>query len=238
MGFSERTFQMLELCLKVIPSRSKYVEVAARRCHKLKGHKGRCHEFPYLSHLRQVAPKVEAKIKRDATMTTGASWSSEDAGPNRILRWVILLEDDELLTKYRIDMNKLKPQVQAKLRDKKATYEDCMDVARRLTWLVYQMKNAPEPPKEIREYLEAFEGPMQVGSTVCVICRLPLSFDLFHLARRGYAPIETCHPDPRLHTPDNVGFAHRECNIAQGQKSLDEFYEWIEGILRRVKRES
>jgi len=223
-----------EFCLKPIPTRSKYAEAAVRRCHKSKGHEGRCGEFPYLSHLKRVAPRVESKIKRDATMTTGAAWPTSEAGPNRILRWVMLLDDSELLTKYEIDMSKMKPQVVAKLREKKAPYENCMAVAIKLTWLVYQMENAPEPPMEIKEYLQAFQGPMRPGSTFCIVCRLPLSFDLFTSARRGTSPIETCHHDPRLHTPENVGFAHRECNIAQGQKSLDEFYAWIEGILRRV----
>ena len=34
----------------------------------------------------------------------------------------------------------------------------------------------------------------------------------------------------------NVGFAHRDCNIAQGDKSLAEFYDWIKGILSRAGR--
>jgi len=38
-------------------------------------------------------------------------------------------------------------------------------------------------------------------------------------------------------TPENVGFGHRECNIAQGAKTLDEFYQWIEAILARVEEE-
>ncbi|MGI5869915.1 MAG: hypothetical protein ACOX9C_10795, partial [Kiritimatiellia bacterium] len=42
------------------------------------------------------APKVAKKIERDAIMTTGASWKSKDAGPNRIRRWVMLLDDDAL----------------------------------------------------------------------------------------------------------------------------------------------
>ena len=31
---------------------------------------------------------------------------------------------------------------------------------------------------------------------------------------------------------------HRECNIAQGTKTLDEFYQWIEEILARVEAEN
>lgn len=51
------------------------------------------------------------------------------------------------------------------------------------------------------------------------------------------AAIETCHKNPRMHNPENVGFGHRECNIAQGAKTLDEFYQWIEAILARVEEE-
>jgi hypothetical protein len=197
-------------------------------------HGGKCEEFPYLSHLAAVARKVAGKIIRDSIMTTGASWKSEDAGPNRILRWVMLLSDAQLL-RLGIDMSKLKPQVVAKLREKAASYEACMAVAMRLTVLAYGMPNAPEAPREIREYLGAAIGPIEAGSTGCLVCREPLDFRLFAEARRGKAEVETSHSNPRLHTPENVGFAHRSCNIAQGPKTLEEFYAWIEAILERAR---
>jgi hypothetical protein len=96
------------------------------------------------------------------------------------------------------------------------------------------MTNAPNAPKEIRAYLEAIFGPISANTTTCLVCRNPLDFRLFAEARRGKAEIETSHSNPRLHTPDNVGFAHRACNIAQGNKTLEEFYAWISGILERV----
>ena len=148
-----------------------------------------------------------------------------------------MLDDNELL-KYGLDMSKLKPGVIAKLREKAADYDSCILVAAKLTWLVYQMKNAPTPPEDIKSYLEDLFGEMKPGSTLCVICRLPLDFKLFELAARGKAAIETCHKNPRMHNADNVGFGHRECNIAQGNKSLDEFYSWIEGIIERVNSKS
>ena len=166
-------------------------------------------------------------------MTTGAAWKSKEAGPNRILRWVMLLDDREL-EDYGISMSAFKPQVVAKLREKAATYESCMVVAKKLTWLVYQMPNAPTLVTKNKEYLEDYFGQMQADSTTCIVCRNPLPFDLFAKAARGKAEIETGHMNPRLHDPDNVGFAHRECNIAQGTKTLDEFYLWIRSILGRV----
>lgn len=225
----------MELCLKEIGSMSRYVSIATKRCHLPAGHNGWCDEFPYLKHLQVVASKVAGKIKRDATMTTGAAWKSTEAGPNRILRWVMLLSDEELMH-YGLNMKSLKPQVVAKLREKAATYEDCMLVAKKLTWYVYQMPFAPQPPNDIQAYLENYFGKLTFASTVCGICRMPLSFELFEQAKRGRAPIETCHLDPRMHNDTNVQFAHRECNIAQGDKTLDEFYVWIEGILRRAGR--
>ncbi len=150
----------MDLCRKPMASRSKYKIVAEKRCQREKGHGGSCAEFAYLDHLQEVQPSVAAKIRRDSTMTTGASWKSDDAGPNRILRWVMLLSDDELRA-YGIDMSGLQPQVVAKLREKAADYDECMDVARRLTWLAYQMQGAPQPPKEVYMKFKRVENTLQ-----------------------------------------------------------------------------
>ncbi len=225
----------LALCGKPLKSRSKFADIALPRCYKPAGHSGPCEEFHYLSHLKEVAPLVAKKIQRDSTNTTGAAWKSSDAGPNRILRWAMLLSDEELL-KYDLDMSKLRPGIIAKLREKKATYTDCMEVAAKLAWSTYKMKNAPVPPDDIKDYLAARVGHLEKGPTVCLICKEPLDFADFAKAKRGKAAIETAHASPRQHEPGNVGFAHRECNIAQGDKTLDEFYDWIQSILTRVGR--
>ena len=227
------------LCGKTIPTRAnaKYDPEDLHRCHFHNGHMGRCQEYPYLDHLAEVAPKVKNKVIRDATKTTGAAWKSDDAGPNRISRWVMMLSDAELFD-LGIDMSKLKPGVIAKLREKAASYDDCMASAKYLTYLVYGMVNAPEPDKYTREYIEEIFGPIMKGSTSCLICKSPLDFEEFSEARRGRAEIETAHAQPRLHTPGNIGFAHRDCNIAQGDKTLPDFYEWIAGILERRRQEN
>jgi len=134
-------------------------------------------------------------------MTTGAAWKSEEAGPNRILRWVMQLSDEDLL-EYGINMSALKPQVVSKLREKAADYDSCIKVAMWLTFITYEMPEAPEPPEDIRNYLEDIFGSLKFGQTTCVVCLLPLSFSLFEGARRGKAEIETCHKDPRIHSPD------------------------------------
>lgn len=223
----------MKLCKKDLPVRSKYKEIAEKKCYREHAHQGKCEEFPYLSDLVENHPRVANKIKRDATKTTGAAWKSEDAGPNRIDRWV-MLQNDEVLLNFGINMKILKPTVVSKLREKAATYDDCMNVAAKLTWLAYQMVDAPECPQEIKIYLESRFGSMSLGSTTCIVCREPLSFSLFENAQRGKAEIETAHSNPRHHNQENVGFAHRECNIAQGNKTLNEFYEWIAGILKRA----
>jgi hypothetical protein len=225
----------IKLCLQEITGRSKYDRIQPRLCQREKGHAGRHDEFPYLRDLQADYPSVANKIKRDATMTTGAAWKSEEAGPNRILRWVMLLSDKDLLS-FGINMNNLKPQVVAKLREKAASYKDCLDVAKKLTWLAHQMPDAPTPTVQTATYLEAFFGPMTPNSTTCLICRKSLSFNLFAKAARGKAEIETGHSNPRQHNAANVGFTHRECNIAQGAKTLTEFYNWIAEILERIRQ--
>ncbi|NOG38297.1 MAG: hypothetical protein HND43_02735 [Armatimonadetes bacterium] len=147
-----------------------------------------------------------------------------------------MLETDEDLRAYGIDMTKLKPQVVAKLREKAAGYDDCIEVSMWLTYLVYQMAGAPAAPSSTSDFLARVFGPMRTATTLCEVCRLPLAFEMFEGAQRGRAIIETCHREPRQHSAGNVGFAHRECNIAQGARSVDEFYAWIRGILDRVGR--
>jgi hypothetical protein len=224
---------MIHLCSHALPVRGKYKDISEKRCYKEQGHAGACEEFHYLSHLSQFHKRVADKIKRDATKTTGAAWSSEEAGPNRIDRWV-MLQPDEVLLRYGLDMSILKQTVVAKLREKAAPYSNCMDAAVKLTWLAYQMPDAPECPPENKDYLERRLGLMNRSSTTCIVCRLPLSFTLFMNAQRGKAEIETAHSNPRAHNSENIGFAHRECNIAQGSKTLDEFYAWIAGIIERT----
>jgi hypothetical protein len=227
----------MAFCNKALKARanSKYDAAGIHRCYRESNHAGSCDTFPYLDHLGEVAPRVRAKIIRDSTKTTGASWKSEDAGPNRISRWTMLLSDEELAA-LGVKMNLLKPWVVAKLREKAASYEDCMDAARKLTWSAYGMQSAPPPDTMTKRYLESLFGPIGQPTTSCLICRAPLDFGLFEGARRGRAEIETAHASPRAHNAENVGFAHRHCNIAQGDKSLDAFYDWIQGILERASR--
>ena len=102
----------MNFCGKPLRARAnaKYDLPGLHKCYCEEGHDGTCAELPYLDHMKQVAPRVAAKIGRDATKTTGASWKSEDAGPNRISRWTMLLSDEEL-SKLGVNMGGLKPWV-------------------------------------------------------------------------------------------------------------------------------
>lgn len=224
------------MCLVAIPSRSRFDAIQPRMCQLPIDHAGNHAEFPFLAHLAKLYPAVAKKIIRDSVMTTGAAWKSTEAGPNRILRWVMLLPDEELL-KYGINMAALKPQVVAKLRDKAASYDKCIEVAKRLAWTAYQMKDGPQPDNFTKDYLENHFGTMNPGNTNCLICLEQISFNLFSGAARGKAALETGHMNPRHHDSTNVGFVHRECNIAQGNKTLQEFYGWIESIIERTKKD-
>ena len=106
-----------------------------------------------------------------------------------------MLKTDAELLKLGINMSKLKPQVVAKLREKAAPYQACMEVAQQLTFLAYGMQNAPSPSRAIKTYIETLFGQIVVGSTVCLICREALDFSDFHRAQRGKAEIETSHRD-------------------------------------------
>ena len=220
-------------CEKVLNSKSRFATPKHPRCNDELGHSGKCSEFPFLEDLKSVAPKVADKVQRDAIMTTGAPWKSEEAGPNRILRYAMLLTDDELIA-LGIPMNTIDAGVIQKIRAKAAPYTDCIRVAEYLTLQVYGMQGAPEIPKKIQNRLErALGSELKINQTSCLICKMLMPFELFELARRGKAEIETAHAFPRIHQPGNVGFAHRSCNIAQGDKDLNEFYTWISGILTR-----
>ena len=98
----------MNFCEKVIKKSYKFSDVQPKLCHKPENHSGACQEFPFLTHLNSIKPSVANKIKRDSTMTTGAAWKSEDAGPNRIQRWGMLLTDEQL-KEYGINMANLKP---------------------------------------------------------------------------------------------------------------------------------
>jgi len=189
-----------------------------RRCCLPAGHEGRHTDMPFLLHLKKTHKKVADKLERDALNTRGAPWPKNLRGVqkrrNRQPHWTLKL-GDQLYPKHYAD------------------YKTCLAVARRMTYYVYCMPDAPSCSDDIAKYLE--QKP-KLGTYVCPICLLPISFKDFEKAKQSKAEIETAHLDPSatyIHTPDNVCLAHRECNIAQGDRSISDFLDWIDGILRR-----
>jgi DraIII len=197
---------LMKLCLRELPSRSKY-GFQRRFCQREEGHSGRCDEFPFLADLAHTHKSVATKIIRDSVMTTGAAWKSEDAGPNRILRWVMLLSDAEL-KKDGINMAGLKPQVVAKLREKAATYDDCIASAKMLTWLAYQMTDAPQPSEATRKYLEGYSTlDLGVGPTTPTIARTRLLG--WNVWRRWHSGHGTIHGPRRISSGHVMGICGR-----------------------------
>lgn len=215
-------------CGKPISSKSKFAKFTNHKCWNLKDHLGKCNEWHFLKNLKTQHSKIAEKIKRDSIHTTGASWSGKNAGPNRILRWVVQLSDEQL-DELGFRFTSLSPSLQKKLRDKSADYDTCMCVARKLTHIFYGTQGVYCPP-DIQNSLELEFGSILPNQ--CVICGKAIQLDEFHDAIRGRAAIETSHLNPRFHSAENVGFAHRKCNIAQGEMTKCEFLNWISLILQ------
>lgn len=63
-----------------------------------------------------------------------------------------------------------------------------------------------------------------------------MDFSEFDLAVQSKAAIDTDHLDPtieRRHVRGNVAFVHHLCNTTKGDRSVEEFEEWIASTLLR-----
>ena len=63
----------MNFCNKIIASKSQYAEIADHKCHCIKGHTGKCNEFPFLEHLKATAPSV---CKQNQTRCYYDHWCS------------------------------------------------------------------------------------------------------------------------------------------------------------------
>ena len=174
--------------------------------------------MPFLMNLEQVKPKVADKIVRDSFNTRGASWGKALDGTqkrrNRQPRWTVKAGDVFYPAHYQ-------------------TYPDCLIVAAELALQAYEMVGAPACPHEIAQLLPRI--PL-AHSGLCPICRLPMEFSEFDLAVQSKAAIDTDHLNPSLerrHARGNVAFVHHECNTTKGDRSLEEFEEWMVAVLKR-----
>jgi hypothetical protein len=97
----------------------------------------------------------------------------------------------------------------------------------------YEMRGAPPCPPEIAQLLPRV--PKRNMGT-CLICGAPLLFSEFSLAKKSNAVIDTDHLNPRLrqrHVSGNVAFVHHICNTTKGDRSLEEFMDWMKRALQR-----
>lgn len=122
-----------------------------------------------------------------------------------------------------------------KITDKGASRDECLRVAIQLTREAYAMENAPEMPQELVDYF-ALISFRRTHEGRCLICHAPIDYNQFAEARVGTSTIQTVHSDPRVHTPGNASFGHKQCNVAQGDRTLEEYYDWMEEVLRSVGR--
>jgi hypothetical protein len=189
-----------------------------RSCRREAGHEGRCTDMPFLLHLDKVKPKVAEKIERDSFNTRGASWGKGLDGTqkrrNRQPRWT-LSEGDAFYPAHH------------------QTYQNCLRIAEELTIQAYEMVGAPTCPKTIIAWL--YRAP-QTNSGICPICKQLLEFSEFDLAVQSKAAIDTDHLNPSLerrHAPGNVAFVHHLCNTTKGDRSLEDFEEWMANVLKR-----
>ena len=189
-----------------------------RQCKKASGHRGRCSDMPFLTHLKGTFPKVAEKIERDSFQTRGASWGRDTEGRqarrNRQPRWT-LQEGDTFYPRHH------------------QSYEVCLDIASELTIQVYEMFGAPDCPDEIASYLPRVPTN---NSGICQVCRSSLEFEDFSAATQSLAAIDTDHLDPtieRRHISGNVFLVHHICNTTKGDRSIDEFLSWMMEVLER-----
>ena len=74
------------------------------------------------------------------------------------------------------------------------------------------------------------------GAGLCPICKVVLEFSEFDLAVQSKAAIDTDHLNPTLtrrHARCNVAFVHHLCNTTKGDRSLEEFEDWMAKTLTR-----
>ena len=174
--------------------------------------------MPFLLHLEKVKPKVAEKIVRDSFKTRGASWGKAQDGTqkrrNRQPRWTLAAGDAFFPAHHQ-------------------TYDKCLAVAAELTIQAYEMAGAPNCPDDVISYLP--RRP-RVNSGLCPICKVLLDFSEFDLAVQSKAAIDTDHLNPTLerrHAPGNVAFVHHLCNTTKGDRSLEEFDQWMAETLSR-----
>ena len=189
-----------------------------RSCVREADHLGKCTDMPFLLHLKKAKPKVAEKIARDSFNTRGASWGKAQDGTqkrrNRQPRWTLAAGDAFFPAHHQ-------------------TYDNCLKVAAELTIQAYEMAGAPSCPDDVIAYLS--RRPL-VNSGLCPICKVLLDFSEFDLAVQSKAAIDTDHLNPTLerrHAPGNVAFVHHLCNTTKGDRSLEEFDQWMAETLSR-----
>jgi hypothetical protein len=174
-----------------------------------------------LRNSSEAGTKAANKIERDAMLTKGISWEtvsqssdSTKKRPNRCLRWEFPAEHKDHDIFY-------------------ADYDTCFEVAKSLAVIAYCMEGAPPPDDEAKSWLPGLEDQMD-NKYRCPICLEVIPFDSFLKAKRSKAEVDTAHyPHPQVsalrgkHDANNVAFVHHSCNVAQGNRTAEQFLDWM-----------
>jgi hypothetical protein len=193
------------------------------KCNRVAAHSGKCDDMPFLEALRtssDIGLKAANKVERDSMLTKGISWDTvkdkADATkkrPNRCLRWEFPKEHKDFDIFY-------------------CDYGTCFEVAKALALMAYRMEGSPPADEEAKNWLRELNQPS--GKYVCPVCLEMIPFELFAKAKRSKAEIDTAHyPVPQVsvkrgkHRADNVAFVHHSCNVAQGNRTEEEFVQWM-----------
>jgi hypothetical protein len=226
----------MKFCSKKIKTTSKIL------CKLEENHKGKCNAHPYLQGLeldiknssasdkdKKLFKKIVDKIKQDSYNTRG---NTTKPFKNRSFRWDTPISKDEAL--------KMKKSKSTGIPKKEfATEVECYKVAQKLTRLIYEMKNAPKCPENIIPFLDKTPDPIK-NPCICPLCKEKLNINDFLDSIQGQAKLELWHLEPLTenvskHNAQNISWGHRECNVAQGDRSTNETLEWMKKIIKANK---
>jgi hypothetical protein len=189
-----------------------------QHCIREQGHKGRCSYRPNYKLFGDNEEKIKAKLNNAALYTAGETAENSPI-LNRAQRWTakpLSMDEEQVLKvegKYRVGIRK----------DEASTFQYCSEIERNLFRVVQKV----------------YEGVTD-NSTQCYYCGEGFDFENFLLSSKNPASIQICHLKPLseneiMHKPENCFWGHRQCNIIQGNQSIEEMYNRIQKIQINLK---
>jgi len=168
------------------------------------GHLGKCSYRPDYKLFGKDEIKIKNKLNNAALSTAGETAKNSPI-LNRAQRWsakpISILEEHQLKKEgvYRVGIRK----------DEASTFLNCTKTEQKLYEVVKKV------------YLKEYDE-----TTCCHICGEQFKYDEFLLGAKNPNSIQICHNEPLsekkiMHTPENCFWGHRQCNIMQGDHSIN-----------------